>query len=252
MYKLNRLPESGSTYKIEFCLFKNVASFYIDTSGTGLSKRGYRDRVGIAPIKETLASAMLLMSDFYKTRPFADPFCGSGTLLIESARIALNIAPGIDRRFAFNEWRNFDPKYYNLAYEEARDKEDYGVKPDIRGFDADKKAIDLTLRHVERAGLKGIVKAEVMPVKRFVPWAEYGTVVTNPPYGERVYDKDDAERCYRELGAAMKESGKWSVFVITSHKGFEKFFGRKCDRERKLYNSEKECKYYFYYGKKDG
>ncbi len=249
-YGLSRLPESGSTYKVDFYLHKNVASFYIDSSGTGLHKRGYRDRVGIAPIKETLASAMLLMSDFYKTRPLADPFCGSGTFLIEGARIAMNVAAGIDRRFAFNEWKNFDERFYRAAFQEAKDNERLDIKPDIRGFDVDKKAVELTLRHAERAGLKSVIKAEVSPVKSFRPWAEFGTVVSNPPYGERVYDKDDAERCYKEFGAAMKDYGGWSVFVITPHKGFERFFGKKCDRERKLYNAEKECRYYFYYPEK--
>ena len=250
-YKLNRLPESGSTYKIDFYIHKDVAFFYIDTSGTGLHKRGYRDRVGIAPIKETLASAMLLMSDFYKTRPFADPFCGSGTFLIEGARIALNVAAGIDRKFAFNDWKNFDERYYDRAFCEAKDNERWDIKPDIRGFDVDKKAVELTLRHAERAGLKNVIKAKVLPVKDFKPWAEVGTIVCNPPYGERVYDNEDAARCYKELGAAVKDFDGWSVFAITPHKGFERYFGRKCDRERKLYNADKECRYYFYYGKKE-
>lgn len=249
-YGLNRLPESGSEYKIDFYLFKNTLSFYIDTSGAGLHKRGYRDRVGIAPIKETLAAAMLLSSDFYKTRPFADPFCGSGTFLIEGARIALSIAAGIDRKFAFNGWKNFDGQFFKRAREEAKDREERGFKPDIRGFDIDKKAVELTLRHAARAGLDGVIKAEVAPVKNFRPWADCGTVVTNPPYGERVYDRNDAERCYRELGEALKRNETWSLFAITPHKGFEKYFGRKCDREKKLYNAEKECKYYFYYGKR--
>ena len=108
----------------------------------------------------------------------------------------------------------------------------------------------LTLRHAERAGLCGVVKAEVMPVKNFKPWSDFGTVVTNPPYGERVYDKSDAERCYRELGGALQGFDGWSVFAITPHKGFERFFGRKCNRNVKLYNAEKECRYYFYYPKK--
>ncbi len=249
VYGLNRLPESGSTYKIDFYLYKDEASFYIDTSGTGLHKRGYRDMVGIAPIKETLAAAMLLMSDFYKTRPFADPFCGSGTFLIEGARIALNIAAGIDRKFAFNEWKNFDKKIYELAFAEAKDKERLNEKPDIRGFDADKKAVELALRHAKRAGLEKVIRAEVLPVKKFTPWAENGTIVSNPPYGERVYGADDAKRCYRELGEALKGFDGWSAFIITPNKSFEKCFGRRCDRERKLFNAEKECRYYFYYPK---
>ena len=194
---------------------------------------------------------MLLMSDFYKTRPFADPFCGSGTFLIESAFIAQNIAPNIGRKFAFNEWRNLDSRFYKMATEQAKDNEDRSVKPDIRGFDADKKAVELALYHAKRAGVDGVVKAAVSPVKYFTTWAERGTVVTNPPYGERVYGKSDAERCYTELGAALKNSPFWSCFVITPHKGFEKYFGKKCDRIKKLYNAEKECGYYFYYPEKE-
>ncbi|MBQ9485898.1 MAG: class I SAM-dependent RNA methyltransferase [Clostridia bacterium] len=250
VYGLNCLPESGAEYKISFSLFKDVVCFYIDSSGTGLHKRGYRDKVGVAPIKETLASAMLLMSDFYRERPFVDPFCGSGTFLTEGARIALNIAPGIGRKFAFDFWKNFDGKYCALAYEEAKDKERRDFKPDIRGYDIDKKAIELTLRHAERAGLKNVIRAEVLPINKFRPHCEYGTIVTNPPYGERVYGAKDAENCYKELGNALKGFDGWSVFVITPRKDFEKLFGKKSDRERKLYNSNKECRYYFYYGKK--
>ncbi len=250
-FKLLRLPESGSTYKINFYLFKNVVSFYVDTSGTGLHKRGYRDKVGIAPIKETLCAAMLLMSDFYKTRPFADPFCGSGTFLIESAFIARNIAPNIARKFAFNDWKNFDERFYKSAVEEAKDRENFTIKPDIRGFDIDKKAVELSLHHARRAGVADIIKVENAPVKKFKPWSECGTIVTNPPYGERVYGNEDAKRCYKELGDALKNSPLWSCFVITPHNGFEKYFGRKSDREKKLYNAEKECRYYFYYPKKE-
>ena len=250
-YGLNRLPESGSTYKVNFYLFKNVVSFYLDTSGTGLHKRGYRDKVGIAPIKETLAAAMLLMSDFYKTRPFADPFCGSGTFLIESAMIAQNIAPNVGRKFAFNEWKNFDGRFYRAAVEDAKDREDLTVKPDLRGFDIDKKAVELALYHARRAGVDSIIKAENLPVIKFRPWADCGTIVTNPPYGERVYGKTEAESCYKALGNTIQNSPAWSCFVITPHKGFEKYFGRKCDRLKKLYNAEKECGYYFYYPKKE-
>lgn len=249
VYKINRLKESGADYKIFFSLFKDELGVYIDTSGTALNKRGYRDRVGIAPIKETLASAMLLYSDFYKKRPFCDPFCGSGTFLIEGAKIALNIAPGIDRKFAFNRWQNFDDRFYQTAYEEAKDNEDYGIKPDIRGFDVDKKAIELTLYHAERAGVKNYIKASVSPIQNLKLWGNAGTIVTNPPYGERVYDEKEATECYKALGNAVKNSG-WSAFIITPAKGFEKSFGKKCDRERKLYNSEKECRFYYYYGKK--
>ncbi len=249
-YKLNRLEEDGALYEIHFSLFKDVVSVCINTSGAGLHKRGYRDMVGIAPIKETLASALLLLSDFYKERPFADPFCGSGTIAIEAARIALNIAGGIGRRFAFNAWKNFDQAYFETALEEARDKENRSINPIICGSDIDGKAIKLAKRHAERAGVSKYVRFEVCDVKNFHSEHVNGTIVTNPPYGERVYDMRDAEECYKSLGKVVSKLDGWSTFVITSAKNFQKHFGKKADRERKLYNSNRECKYYYYYGKR--
>ena len=249
-YGYSVMPENGAEYRLEFSIRQDVVSIYINTSGIGLHKRGYRDRVGIAPIKETLACAMLLSSDIYKDRPFADPFCGSGTFLIEGARIVKNIAPGLDRSFAFNGWKNFPQKEYVNALKDAKDAIN-NVPVDFRGFDVDKKAIELTERHIRNAGLTGQIKAEVRPVKEFTPWAEYGTIVTNPPYGERVFDKEQAHDCYRQLGERLKDHSGWSLFCITPDNGFEKLFGRKSDRHKKLYNSGIECKYYYYYGKKE-
>lgn len=250
-YGVNRLDESGAEYCIEFSIFKDTASLYLNTSGAGLHKRGYRDLVGIAPIKETLASALVLFSDFYKERPFADPFCGSGTIAIEAARIALNIGGGVGRTFAFNRWDNFDKKYFDLAFEEAKDKEDRSRKLDFYASDIDPKAIKLAKRHAERAGVGDKIKFEVKSVKYFTAQKPFGTIVTNPPYGERVFDKKEAEECYKWLGEAYKGLESWSAFIITSAKSFEKHFGKRCDRERKLYNSNRECKYYYYYGKKE-
>lgn len=250
-YGVNRLEENGTIYELNFYLFKNVVQLRLNTSGAGLHKRGYRDLVGIAPIKETLASALLLMSDFYYKRPFADPFCGSGTLAIEGARIALNIAGGIGRRFAFNDWQNFDQKNYDLAFSEAKDKETRSNPVEIYASDIDKKAIKLAERHAERAGVKDKIKFSVKDASAFKAPSSVGTIVTNPPYGERVYDKMEAEECYKKLGKFKKENDGWSVFAITSAKNFEKHFGKKADRERKMYNSNKECRYYYYYGKKE-
>ena len=247
-HKINKLSEDGSLYEIHFSVFKDVISVFINTSGVGLHKRGYRDMVGIAPIKETLASALLLLSDFYKERPFADPFCGSGTIIIEAARIALNIAGGIGRRFAFNDWENFDKSLFEQAFEEAKDKENRTLKPLIFGSDIDGKAIKLAKRHAERAGVSQYVRFEVCDVKNFRSDYENGTIVTNPPYGERVYDIKEAETCYKSLGKVVGDLKGWSTFVITSAKNFQKCFGKKADRERKLYNSNRECKYYYYYG----
>ncbi len=245
-----RLCESGSGYEVEFSIFKDVCEILLNTSGAGLHKRGYRDLVGIAPIKETLASSLLLLSDFYYKNPFADPFCGSGTLAIEGARIAMNIAGGIGRRFAFNDWKNFNENYYDEAFSEAKDKENRNIKLNFFASDIDAKAVKLAKRHAERAGVDKAVKFEVKDAKNFICDLPYGSIVTNPPYGERVYDKKEAEQCYKSLRSAYDKLDEWSLFVITSANNFEKCFGKKADRQRKLYNSNKECKFYYYYGNK--
>lgn len=250
-YGLKHLPENGAKREIRFSLYGDLCSLFINTSGEGLHKRGYRDLVGIAPIKETLASAILLMSDFYKDRPLYDPFCGSGTFVIEGARIALGIAPGINRKFAFNEWKNFPEKAYASAVEEAKDKIRRDVKLDFRGSDIDGKAVALAKRHAERAGVGGAVSFKRLAVSDFVPNSDCGTVVTNPPYGERVIGKKEARECAVSLGNALKDFCGWSAFVITSDDSFEKYFGKKAERRRKLFNSEKECYLYYYYGKKE-
>lgn len=251
-YGANRLLEDGADYEVHFSVFKDVVSLCINTSGVGLHKRGYRDLVGIAPIKETLASSLLLLSDFYKERPFADPFCGSGTIVIEATKIALNIAGNVGRRFAFNDWKNFDKKLFDDALSEAKDKENRNFKPEIFGSDIDPKAVKLAKHHAERAGLDKYIRFDTCDVKNFKSDLKNGTIVTNPPYGERVYDIKEAEQCYKSLGSAVKALEGWSTFVITSAKNFEKHFGKKADRERKLYNSNRECKFYYYYGKRVG
>lgn len=245
-----KLYENGAEYQIEFSIFKDVASIYINTSGAGLHKRGYRDMVGIAPIKETLASAMILLSDFYYKNPFLDPFCGSGTIAIESARIAMNIAGGKNRRFAFNDWKNFNPKFYDLALEEALDKENRNIKTEFFASDIDSKAIKLAKHHAQRAGVLDKINFSVSDVKNVKCPLSNGTIITNPPYGERVYDKEQAKECNKGLGALYKSLDNWSAFIITSANGFIKDFGKKPDRERKLYNSNRECKFYYYYKQK--
>ena len=244
-------PETGDAYEVQFRIFKDFCEILLNTSGDGLHKRGYRDMVGIAPIKETLASALVLLSDFYYERPFLDPFCGSGTIAIEATKIALNIAGSKGRKFAFMDWKNFNPDFYKKALEEALDNEKLDRKIQIYGSDIDKKAIALSRRQLDRAGLSGKVDFKTLDVKDIKTQFKGGTIVTNPPYGERVYDKREAEECYRNFGKAFKDFENWSAFIITPHKGFEKNFGKRADRIRKLYNSNVECNYYFYYGKKE-
>ncbi len=246
-HSISRLPEDGYDYRVEFSVFKDNVSILLNTSGEGLHKRGYRDLVGIAPIKETLASAMVLMSDYYYQKPFADPFCGSGTIAIETARVALNIAGGIGRKFDFMLWKGFDKYAYNNAFNEAKDKEIKDRKVEIFASDIDKKAIMLAKRHAERAGVLDKINFSVCDVKYFSSKLKNGTIVTNPPYGERVYDKKEAEECYKSLRKAFDCLDNWSLFLITSERKFEKIFGKKCDRDRKLYNSNRECRLYHYY-----
>ncbi len=245
-YKQN-LYENGAEYGVEFSIFKDKVSLFLNTSGAGLHKRGYRDLVGIAPIKETLASALILLSDFYYKNPFMDPFCGSGTVAIEACRIAMNIAGGKNRRFAFNDWENFDKKYYVLALEEALDKENRNLKLEFFASDIDPKAVKLAKRHAERAGVLDKINFNVCDVKHVKNILSNGTIVTNPPYGERVFDKQQAKECNISLGNLYKSLDNWSCFVITSANSFAKDFGKKPDRERKLYNSNRECKFYYYY-----
>lgn len=248
-FGLSFLPENGEEYKIEFRIYKDVCKLLLNTSGAGLHKRGYRDKVWIAPIKETLAAGLVLMSDYYYKNPFYDPFCGSGTIAIEAALIAKNIAAGINRKFDFNAWNSFDKRIYDRVIAEAKDKEKRYNDIKIYASDIDKRAISLARRHAENAGVSGVIRflaADVKDVKVIEPT---GTVVTNPPYGERVIGLSAARECYVSLGKAFPEG--WSVFAITSDTAFEKFYGKKADRKRKLYNSEKECYFYYYYGKKE-
>ena len=247
-YGLNVLPESGEEFRVEFRIMKDVCKLLLNTSGAGLHKRGYRDRVWIAPIKETLAAGLVLLSDYYYKNPFLDPFCGSGTIAIEAALIALNIAAGLKRKFDFNFWSGFDGKIYERVIEEAKSRERREENIKIYASDIDKRAIELARRHAENAGVADIIKFSVKDVKNLKIEEPTGTVVCNPPYGERVIGKADARECYTSLNKAMPAG--WSVFAITSDNAFEKFYGVKADRKRKLYNSEKECYFYYYYGKK--
>ena len=246
-YGVNYLGERGEEYQLEFAIVENRASIYLNTSGVGLHKRGYRDMVGIAPIRETLASGMILLSDFYYKNPFADPFCGSGTIAVEGARIALNIAPGKGRKFAFNSWKNFDQTYFDRAIEEAFDTEKLNTPVEIYASDIDPKAVKLAKRHAERAGVGGKIRFSVADVKDFKCELKNGTIVTNPPYGERVYDKIEAEACYRSLGKVYSSLTDWSAFVITSAKNFEKHFGKEADKRRKLYNGMIKCQLFMYF-----
>ena len=245
-YGCETLPETGSRYQIQFAIVKDIASVYLDTSGEGLYKRGYRARNMGAPLKETMAAALVTLSRYRGRDPFCDPFCGSGTIPIEAALIAKNRAPGLDRSFAAQKWKNMDAKCWLNAAEEAMDKEFHG-KYDIWGGDIDPAAVELARHNAALAGVEDCVRFEVADAAAFHRSSDYGQLVTNPPYGERLMEKQEAEELYRRFGRAMGQMPRgWRILVLSSHTEFERCFGRQADKKRKLYNGMLKCDVFMY------
>lgn len=244
VYGVEKLPETGAKYQIQFAIMKDQCRLFLDTTGPGLHKRGYR-AVGVeAPLRETLAAAMVTLSRYRGKDPFRDPFCGSGTIAIEAALIAKNRAPGLDRAFDAQKWGFVGSKLWLDAADEAMDKEFDGTY-DIWGGDIDPKAIRIAQENAVKAGVEDIIRFERADVAGFKCSGEYGQIVTNPPYGERLLDKEEAEALYRIFGKVYRNvPPKWRVLVITSHPEFERFFGRKADKKRKLYNGMLKCDLY--------
>lgn len=248
-YGLNTLPETGPLYQIQFSIMKDTASLMLDTSGPGLHKRGYR-AVGVtAPLRETLAAAMVLLSKYRGRDPFCDPFCGSGTIAIEAALIAKNRAPGLDRSFSAQKWACVPPRTWMDAADEAMDREFDGGY-DIWGGDIDPKAVAIAKSNAEKAGVEDLCRFETADALAFHRAEPYGKVVTNPPYGERIMEKREAEDLYRGFGQAFRGlPGGWTLALLSSHTELERTFGRTADRKRKLYNGMIKCDL-FLYGKR--
>ena len=245
-YHREQFPEDGVKYQVRFSLFKDEAALCLDTSGEGLYKRGYRAKNMGAPLRETLAAALVTLSRYWGKDPFCDPFCGSGTIPIEAALIAKNRAPGLDRSFAAQKWKNMDSKLWLEAGDEAMDKEFHGHY-DIWGGDIDPAAVELARHNAELAGVEDCIRFEVADAGKFHRDSEYGQLVTNPPYGERLLEKKEAEDLYRMFGAALRDlPPKWRVLVLSSHTEFERCFGRPADKKRKLYNGMIKCDAFMY------
>lgn len=250
VYGCQTLPETGERYQIRFAIIHDVASLYLDTTGEGLYKRGYRAQNMGAPLRETLAAALVLLSRFRGKDPFLDPFCGSGTIPIEAALIAKNRAPGLDRTFAAQKWKSMDSQHWLDAAEEAMDKEYHG-QYDIMGSDIDPAAVELSRHNAELAGVDDCARFEVADALSLRRESEYGQLVTNPPYGERLLDKAQAEKLYKAFGKTLEGlPEKWRVIILSSHEEFERSFGRPAVRRRKLYNGMIQCNAYFYGGGK--
>ena len=243
-----RFDEDGAEFVIEVSILKDVAQLTIDTTGPGLHKRGYRSIVGAAPLRETMAAGLIQLSYWNPERPLIDPFCGSGTIPIEAALIGRNIAPGLQRSFAAEEWPWFDRKIWREVRTEARDVRKRTLPAPIMAFDHDPDAVRLSRRGATDAGVGGSIRFECQEVSDLKSVLEYGCLITNPPYGERLGDNEEVEAVYRVMGNSFAHLDTWSIYVLTSYKGFENHFGRRADRRRKLYNGRLECQYYQYQG----
>lgn len=241
-----RLPETGPVYQIRFSIMKDAAALTLDTSGVGLHKRGYR-AVGVtAPLRETLAAAMVLLSRYRGRDPFCDPFCGSGTIPIEAALIAKNRAPGLGRTFAAQKWGWLPAEAWLEAADEAMDREFNGCY-DIWGGDLDPKAIAIARGNARKADVEELVRFEVSDAASFRRTEPAGRIVTNPPYGERMMGRGEAEKLYHTFGqAASRLPAGWQVSILSAHTEFERSFGQKAGKKRKLYNGMLRCDLYQY------
>lgn len=245
-YGISWFEETGPKVQIQFSILKDVVTIYLDTSGTGLHKRGYRKNSNAAPIKETLAAGIV---DLARVRPesiVCDPFCGSGTILIEAALKALRIAPGINRRFAAEKWDRFDEKIWREERSRAIDNVDRSAEFQAIGADIDDEAVALTLDNAHKAGIKSRIKVEQADISKFRQ-PDDSIVICNPPYGERLLELRQAEDIYRQMGKVLGKGGSRQSYVISPHEEFEKFFGSQASRRRKLYNGMIKCQLYMYF-----
>jgi len=247
-YGIEWFEETGPVYPVQFAIMKDIVTIYIDTSGENLYKRGYREKSVIAPMRETLAYAMIDMSFWRGDRPFIDPFCGSGTLPIEAALYATNTAPGIKRRFIAETWRNKIPReMWKDIREEARENRKPDVKTRIYASDIDPEAIAIAKKNAENAGVADKIHFSVCDVANIRPFHEKGVIICNPPYGERLLDARMCEKLYRTMGRKFAEFREAKKYILTSHEQFEKFYGRPADKKRKLYNGMLKCYVYQYF-----
>ncbi len=245
-YGIEWFEENGASIGVEFFIFKDIAYLMIDTSGTGLHKRGYRLMQNDAPLRETLAAGLVNISRLQKDEMLWDPMCGSGTIAIEAARKLLNIAPGIDRSFRFEEYPWYDEKYIRLAREEANSLI-LPDKLDIFATDIDESALKIASANAERGRVGDKIRFFKLDVGKFYNPQRRGTVITNPPYGERLLTNDEALSLYKKMGRAFSVVERWHLYILCGNEGFEEAFGKKADKVRKLYNGMLKCNLYEYF-----
>jgi putative N6-adenine-specific DNA methylase len=250
-YDVDQFPETGAAYTVKVTLLKDRVTVTLDTSGSGLHKRGYRVRDVAAPLKETLAAAMVQLSFWKPGRLMVDPFCGSGTIPIEAAMIGRNIAPGLSRGFASEEWEAIPKEIWKQERKAAFEAIDYEKEIKILAMDIDSKAIESAKINAEEAGVDDCIDFNVQPVSKLSAGEDHGIIIANPPYGERIGEKNQIRKIYEDLKRFMESNPGWSLYLITSDKEFEKSFREtRADRRRKLYNGRIEICYYQYYGER--
>ncbi|OEH92984.1 THUMP domain-containing class I SAM-dependent RNA methyltransferase [Bacillus solimangrovi] len=240
--------ENGPLHRIEIALHKDIALLTIDTSGAGLHKRGYRVKQGEAPLKETLAAALVMLTNWKADMPFVDPLCGSGTIPIEAAMIGQNIAPGFNRSFAAEDWNWINNEVWDRALQEAEDLAKYDQPINIFGADIDHRMVEAAEANAIEAGFADLIQFKQMQVSDFTSKEQYGVVVTNPPYGERIGDRPAVEKLYRDMGRVFQPLDTWSVYVVTSYEQFENVYGKKATKKRKLFNGFIKTDYYQFWG----
>ncbi len=247
-YRMERFPETGPSFPIQVALLNDTATLTIDTSGTALHKRGYRHGAVEAPLKETLAAAMIELSYWNRGRVLVDPLCGSGTIPIEAAMIGRNIAPGSGRRFAAESWPSLTQGSWKEARMEAYQSIDQEARVRIIASDIDSGAVRRACENARQAGVGGCIEFSATPLHRIEMKEDFGVVITNPPYGERIGEGTEVKKLYRQMGRIFRANLTWSVYILSPEERFEKLYGAKADRKRKLFNGSIKVNYYQFYG----
>ncbi|MDY4693270.1 MAG: class I SAM-dependent RNA methyltransferase [Blautia sp.] len=249
VYGISWFKEDGPEFPIRVAFMKDIATIGIDTSGVSLHKRGYRKMTVKAPISETLASALILLTPWNKDRILVDPFCGSGTFPIEAAMMAAGMAPGMNRTFLAQGWEHIIPeKCWNNSFEEAKDMVNMNIETDIQGYDIDPEALKAARANARMAGVDSLIHFQQRAVKDLHHSKSYGFIIANPPYGERLEDRENLSQLYREIGESFRRLDKWSMYLITSYDKAENDIGRKADKNRKIYNGMLKTYYYQFLG----
>ncbi|MDD5867157.1 MAG: class I SAM-dependent RNA methyltransferase [Lachnospiraceae bacterium] len=250
-YKMDWFPEDGPSYPVRIFLMKDEVTVTLDSSGPSLHKRGYRTETGKAPISETLAAALILLTPWHGDRILVDPFCGSGTFPIEAAMMACHMAPGMRRHFTAEDWTNLIPReMWTEARKDAEAEVDLDIKTDIQGYDIDGDVVKIARQNAKRAGVDQLIHFQERPLSELHHPKKYGFIITNPPYGERLEEKEALPPLYRQIGEVYKRLDDWSMFLITSYEDAEKYIGKKAAKNRKIYNGMIRTYFYQFPGPK--